>query len=239
MSDEKNSWGDEDEEEFDPKVTAALQRRRDAEAARVDSIQVRNGLDQRRAKRIINSSPANDDRGLSGFDQNLLELSAQGMSLQEMSDEIGGIMRPAEVAIRVRQILGSRSWLGYMDRQNLILLEMSRLAEHVKAIVFGRETDEDNNPVYGSAQWADLLRKLFNDLARMVREHQVDSEKIRNEITQAQGKMMIAALEKAFVVFARDFTAAHPDISEEELRDTMTLALSEAIREVDKNTGDH
>lgn len=234
--DEKNE-PDEDEP-FDPKTARELQLRRDAEDARVDSLEVQAGLDQRRARRVLNSSPGDPDDGLSGFDQNLLELSAKGMSLQEISDEIGGVMTPADVHVRVRQIVGARSWLGYLEKQSIILLGIMELVDHTRAVVFGRHKDAEDNPVFGSASWADLLRKLWNDVARMTREYQVDAEKIRTDLTQAQSRMMIDAIDRAFVVLMRQLKTKHPDIDEAWVRAEMGVALSEAIRSVDKHTSD-
>lgn len=236
--DEHNEVGDDEDEPFDPKAEDRYERERLAERARIDSVQVQRGLDERRAKRVTNTAPGDLNLGLSGFDQRLLELTSTGMTLQEISEELNGLYSPAEVHLRVAQIIGSRGWLGYIDKQALLLLDLQQLIDHTKSVVYGTYLDGDGQPVFGNAQWADMLRKLLNDAARMNREHKVDTDKIRTEFTLAQGKMVVDALDKSFNVFLRELLELHPDIDENHARTLMATSFSEAIREVDKNTGD-
>jgi hypothetical protein len=50
--------------------------------------------------------------------------------------------------------------------------------------------------------------------------------------------MVVDALDKSFNVFLRELLELHPDIDENHARTLMATSFSEAIREVDKNTGD-
>lgn len=79
---------------------------------------------------------------LSDLDERILSL-ADHASPEEISRELGGVVSPARIAARVKNILGSRDWLSLAEQEQVVLHKMRQLLERVEGQFF----DLDNASV--------------------------------------------------------------------------------------------
>lgn len=68
---------------------------------------------------------------LSGIDDKVLSL-ADRLSPEEISREIGGVLSPAGVRVRLKHLLGARDWLEAVEQEQLILRRMNKVIDELE-----------------------------------------------------------------------------------------------------------
>lgn len=175
---------------------------------------------------------------LSYLDSTLLRCASNRMTLQQISEEIGGVLTPAQCGQRVREILKSYDWMSDLDQRGLILMDFIEL----KNILFdrvrsegGTVRNEDGSIYYsfGDPRWAAALTKVLEQLSKLVSREQPKLDAERQMLRRAHAKVMIEAVELAFRKLTLDIRESYPEVDEMVLRGFLETALPSAIQAIE------
>lgn len=175
---------------------------------------------------------------LSYLDGQLLKCASKRMTLQQISDELGGVLTPAQCGQRVREIYKSYDWMGDLEQRGMILMDFIEL----KNILFDRVRSEggtvrnDDGTIYysfGDPRWAAALTKVLEQLSKLVSREQPKLDAERTLLRRAHAKVMVDAVEVAFRKLMLDIRESYPEVDELELRSFLETALPAAIQAIE------
>lgn len=150
------------------------------------------------------------------------------LSLEEIAEMVG--MTPAEVDIRLAELLRSRDHLSERQEERLLIIEMGDLIDDVKARMQGAK-DEDY------ADIANVALRGYEAISKRLDARRKLSELDISEISRAQGEMFLAIILEAITQVANWFEEVHPDLDFDirtEMEEAFDRALPEARDEVNR-----
>lgn len=175
---------------------------------------------------------------LSYLDSTLLRCASNRLTLQQISEEVGGVLTPAQCGQRVREILKSHDWMSDLDQRGLLLMDFIEL----KNILFdrvrsegGTVRNEDGSIYYsfGDPRWAAALTKVLEQLSKLLGREQPKLDAERQMLRRAHAKVMIEAVELAFRKLVLDIRDSYPEVDEMVLRGFLETALPSAIQAIE------
>lgn len=186
------------------------------------------------------SAPVGADDGLSVTDKALLAFARRNLSPEEISEEFGGLLTPAQAAQRTREILRSHDWLSQVERRALLLLDMVELKDILMARIRSEggfvNGKKGSAFVNGDPRWSATLVNLLKEMTRMLEGEQGAIDTARAKLRAQHASLMLRAIEAAFRIMARDLMAAHPDIRDDEMAGLLERSLPAAIALVEEQT---
>lgn len=162
-------------------------------------------------------------RGLGNIDRILLRGAAAHKSPTEIAKLTNGVLKPAEVAVRVQEILDDRDWLSEAQTKALLVDDLMQLKDVLveKAVTF-KNLDA-----------AKPLISVLTQLDRTLTAEKFDLNKAMNEISRAHAFLLLQAMDLAFEKLCLDIERAHPEISRAELTTLRQAALPDAIKAIE------
>jgi hypothetical protein len=162
-------------------------------------------------------------RGLGNIDRILLRGAAAHKSPTEIAKLTNGVLKPAEVAVRVQEILDDRDWLTEAQTKALLVDDLMSLKDVLveKAVTFK------------NLNAAKPLISVLTQLDRTLTAEKFDLNKAMNEISRAHAFLLLRANELSMEKLCLDIEAAHPEISRAELTALRNNSLPLSIREIE------
>lgn len=165
-----------------------------------------------------------NSRELSRTDRKYLDLTAQGLSSEEIADQVPGDATPTMIAFRIKQLLAARSgWLSIAEEQALHLHDLQRLKEQAVALMAGEDATRAITGV------AALMQQIG---VRLDVAH-ARSDETLGAIRKAQAREFAAALELMYQGVARRLAKKYPEVDKNELMVMMGEEFSGAVARID------
>lgn len=163
-------------------------------------------------------------RGLGNIDRILLRGAAAHKSWNEISKLTNGVVKPAEAAVRVQEILDERDPLTEAQKKLLLVDDMMQVKDHLMAKAIDFNSMDAVKP----------LISILTQLDRTLSAEKFDLNKAMNEISRAHAFLLLQATDLAFERFCLDIERAHPEITRAELIELKNRALPEAIKAIEQ-----
>lgn len=149
-------------------------------------------------------------------DDALLEAAVIGLSAEETSERIGGILSPARVRMRTREMLSAGDWLDALEQERAIL----KLAQKNLAALNKQALSLDSAKVQLS-----YVREILERLEKRKRAADEDLDRLYQAQARIMSQAIALALEKALF----ELQKRYPTIEEGELRVVLSESLPEAV----------
>lgn len=153
------------------------------------------------------------------------------LSPQEIEDKTG--IPANEAAAKLTELLQSRDWLTDRMEERLLLIEMGDFVAEVRDRQ--KNASEEN-----FALIAGVTLRAYREIANRLDARRRLTDSDINEISAAQGRMMMDTIKLALDIAADHVTAMHPELTglREELQDGFRHALPKAHEEMKKHVRD-
>jgi hypothetical protein len=163
------------------------------------------------------------ENGLGNIDKILLRGASAGKSPNELSNLTNGVVKPAEAAVRVQQILDSRDWLSDAQRKALLLDNLHDLKEvlYEKAVTFK------------SLDAAKPLISLLGQIDKSLAAEKFDLTKAMTEINRAHAGLMLSAISLALERSFLELEKRYPTLQKAELTEIFQTAMPDVVREIE------
>lgn len=159
---------------------------------------------------------------ISPFDGNLLEGAAAGESATELSRRVGGVLSPAECALRVRTMLTERDIWTDPERKKLLLYRIYNLVDDLAGVA---KSTQDTKDYTALTKGLDLLRKTLNE------QSGATDDELRR-LVAIQVPQMLAFIKAAYLKAQEILSAEYPELPFERIQDAFETALVEAEQDV-------
>lgn len=167
---------------------------------------------------------SDSDRELSRTDRKYLDLAAQGLSSEEIAEQVPGDQTPAMIAFRIKQLLAARSgWLSIAEERALHLHDLQRLKEKAVQML---DMEEGNRALTGVAA-------LMQQIGQRLDIAHKDSDETLGAIRKAQAREFAAVLEVMYEGVARRLSRQYPEVDKNQLRTLMGEEFEAAVGRVD------
>lgn len=155
------------------------------------------------------------------LDQRLLELADQGLSGQEIGEEMN--IPPAEAMVRIRRILEDRDWLTLLERQKLNILQLHKIKSRLFEQVDKSFIDPDMVREFLKA--TEILDALL-ERASNINEDQLAV------VSDAQARALVKLFNLAWDKAIERLQEQYPDAELDEITDVFYDGLREGVREI-------
>lgn len=167
---------------------------------------------------------ADNDRELSRTDRKYLDLAAQGLSAEEIAEQVPGDQTPAMIAFRIKQLLAARSgWLTIAEESALHLHDLQRLKEKAVKML---DMEEGNRALTGVAA-------LMQQIGQRLDIAHARQDETMGQIRKAQAREFAAALELMYEGVARRLTREYPEVDRNQIRTLMGEEFEAAVARID------
>lgn len=162
-------------------------------------------------------------KGLGALDKILLRGASSHKSPNELSALTNGVIKPAQAAARVLEILDSRDWLTQAQKRALLIDDLMALKDSLyeKAVKFG------------SLDAAKPLVTVLTQIDKTLAADKLDVAAALTQINRAQGHMMLEGIEAAFGLAMDELAKRYPQVDRSELSEVLVAALPEAVKAVE------
>ena len=162
-------------------------------------------------------------RAVSPVDKILLRGAASGKSPKELSALTNGVVKPAQAAARVLEILDSRDWLTEAHQRLLLTDSLMDLHDtlYERAIEF-RDLDA-----------AKPLLSVLTLIDKRLSTDKFDLQKAMTEISRAHAGLMLAGISTALERSFLELEKRYPDVKKSELTEIFQLAMPDVVREIE------
>lgn len=167
------------------------------------------------AKRNAELAPRT--KGLSAFDERLLNGAARGLSPNELSRAIGNTLSPAECAVRVREMLADKNFWTDPERKQLLLHRVQQVADDLMDIASNSKDSQDYSALIRAL---DLVRKVVSEM-----EGATEAE--MTALVRLQASAMIEFIEKAMERAKEILHEEYPDLDLNVIEDAFETAVQD------------
>jgi hypothetical protein len=163
------------------------------------------------------------DKGLGNIDRILLRGAAAHKSWNEISKLTNGVLKPAECAVRVTDILDERDPLSEAQKKLLLIDDMMQVKDHLMAKALDFNNMDAVKP----------LISILTQLDKTMAAEKFDMGKAMSEISRAHAGLMLQGisitLERSFL----ELEKRYPEVKKSELTEIFQVAMPDAIREIE------
>jgi hypothetical protein len=148
-------------------------------------------------------------KGLSAFDEKLINGAARGMSPNELSRHIGGTLSAAECAVRVREMLADKNFWTDPERKQLLLHKVNQVVDDLFTLA---SSSQDNQDYSALIRALDLSRKTMAEMEGATEAEM--AAMVRMQATQMMD-YMDALMRRAREILAEENPDFDPNLIEE------------------------
>lgn len=157
------------------------------------------------------------------MDRILIKGAAAHKSWNEISKLTNGVIKPAEAAVRIEEILDGRDPLSDAQYKSLLIDDMMQ----VKDFLMAKALDFNNMDAVKP------LISILTQLDKTLAAEKFDMGKAMNEISRAHAGLMLQGisitLERSFL----ELEKRYPNVKKSELTEIFQVAMPDAIREIE------
>ena len=163
------------------------------------------------------------ERALGPIDKVLLRGASAGKSPNEISELTSGIVKPAQAAARIVEILDSRDWLSEAHKKSLLLDDLFALKDKL----FTQTVD------FGNLDAAKPLISVLGQIDKTLAANKFDLEKEMTEIKSAHARLMLSAISLALERSFLELEKRYPEIAKAELLEVFHAAMPDVVKEIE------
>lgn len=157
------------------------------------------------------------------LDRKLLRGASDGLSMIEMARSVGNVILPEQAGQRVRDLLKSRNWLTFFEKEQLVL-------ESIDDILGGLRAWADA----GSIDHIKVMLTALKLKQDQLNKNRIDPEVAANIVREGQARIMLSAIQVAMMDAANELARRYPQIDGSEVREVFLLALPGAVDTVER-----
>ena len=164
-------------------------------------------------------------KGLGAIDKILMRGARDLRSMKEISALTGNRVSPEDCWLRIDELTNSRDI--YSDAK-VRMLVVDELMELKNKLVDASE--------YNLKDHGQTLLKVITEINKTLTANKFDMKKAMEEISQAQGQMMLRAISLALERSMFELEKRYPEVPAGELKEIYYLALPDVVKQIESQT---
>ncbi len=166
-----------------------------------------------------------EEREISRYDRKVLELFADGFSVEEIALKVPGDESPAMIAFRIKRLLASRSnLLNAAEDAALHMFDLQRLKKKAWGMLDGEE----------GARSLTGIAAVMQQIGLRIDQAALRSDEAMGQIRRAQAREFAAALEMMYDRVVARLHQEYPEVDKTRLREMMGQEFENAVARIDK-----
>lgn len=155
-------------------------------------------------------------KGLTLRDEKLLQLAANGKSLQEIGAETG--MAPEKVGVRIKEIIKSKDIWDDIEREKLLMHSLYDLKDRL---------EKNFDALVGDPKLLDSYRKTLELLGNRLDTRNALNVKDIERVTEAQGRRMMKIIEGGYFRARAVLSNLYPDADLKQIDSAFNIGMEE------------
>jgi hypothetical protein len=165
------------------------------------------------------------EREISRYDRKVLEMFADGFSVEEIALKVPGDETPAMIGFRIKRLLASRSGLlNAAEDAALHMFDLQRLKKKAWSML---DLEDGNRALTGIAA-------VMQQIGLRIDQAAARSDEMLGQIRRAQAREFAAALEMAYDGVVSRLHQRYPDVDKTVLRDVFSEEFGRAVTRIDR-----